>query len=154
MACAWKTKYRFRAPGFSFWRAVVTDWPTVLKFEKWRMENPVKDLWEVRFFFHLGGMFSTISGCSLRWGADAARGSHNSSVKAQDGSNEAPIVWRKDSKRRARFLDAREIMRILVILLEVGYGKKWVHSMWYKWNIERKLSVLPGRSKVVIWVKC
>ena len=59
MACTWKTKYRFRAPGSSFWRAVVTDWPTVLKLEKWRMENPAKDLWEVRFFF------STWEGCFL-----------------------------------------------------------------------------------------
>jgi hypothetical protein len=107
MACAWKTKYRIRAPGSSFWRAVVTDWPTVLKLEKWGMENPAKEVWEVRFFFfHLGGMFSTTSGCPLRWGAIFARGSPSSSVQAQDGSNEAPIIWRKDSKRRAFSFDA------------------------------------------------
>ena len=58
------------------------------------------------FFFHLGGMFSTTSGCPLRWGAIFARGSPSCSVQAQDGSNEAPIIWRKDSKRRAFSFDA------------------------------------------------
>ena len=57
-------------------------------------------------FFPLGRDVSTTSECPLRWGAIFARGSPSSSVQAQGGSNEAPIIWRKDSKRRAFSFDA------------------------------------------------